>query len=208
MSIALVLSWYLGGVCAATWMVRRGHSATLWWIGAALVGGLLWAVALASSRLADRRVHWTDVHGAGDHTGRLVVGLVDEPGAADVARAVFRPDDHLLALHPMGFEAVSPIIDTGERAEASRRVRDARAQWPGSAETRVGAGPREAVLEQAIGGRRPGLFVRGPVTGWGWRTGIRRSIALGAAFRCPVLHAPGGVEGRGPVPVAQIGRQA
>ncbi|MGK2929382.1 MAG: hypothetical protein ACSLFO_07375 [Acidimicrobiales bacterium] len=210
MSIALVLSWYLGGACAAAWMVRRGHSATPWCIGAALVGALLWAAALPSSLLTDRRVRWAAEDGVrDDDAGRLVVGLVDEPGAVtESARSMFQPDDHLVILHRMGIEAVSSVVETGEQAEAVRRVQDVRSRWPGSAETRVAAGPREAVLEQALAGRRPGVFVRGAVTGWGWRTGVRRSVALGATFGCPVLHAPAAAGRRVPAPLAQIGRHA
>ena len=210
MSIALVLSWYLSGAWAAAWMIRRGHSATPWCIGGALVGGLLWAVALPSARAASRCVRWTVEDDAAErHAGRLIVGLVDEPGAvAESARSVFRPDDNLMVLHRMGIEAMSSVVETGEQAEAARRVRDAQERWPGPTEARIGAGPRDAVLEDALARRRPALLVRGPVTGWDWRTGMRRSIELGASFGCPVLHAPAGPGDRTPAPLARIGRHA
>ncbi len=209
MSIAVVLSWYLGGAWAAAWMIRRGHSATPWCIGAALLGGLLWSVALPSARSADRRVRWAVESGTESTVGRVIVGLVDERGAVvESAGSAFRPEDHLVAVHRMGIEAMSSLIETGERAEASRRARDVQARWPGSMETRIGSGPREAVLDSALAGRRPALFVRGPVTGWGWRAGLRRSIALGTTFGCPVLHAPSGAAERTPAALAQVGRHA
>lgn len=191
MSIAIVLSWYLCGAWAAGWMVHRGHSATPWWVGAALLGGMLWAFAFPCARISGAGARWIrDAPQIGPHQ-RVVVGLLDEAGdVAGTATSVAGSDDHLVVLHRVGREASSTLVDTGETELAEARCRASKGRWPGPATLRVGSGPAIDLVTDVTPGRTPDLVVRGAATGWTWRLDMRRSVELGTALGIPILHAP------------------
>ena len=207
MSLAVVVSWYLCGACAAGWMVRRGHSSALWWISAALLGALVWTLALPVSMASGTKVRWSGEPTALPATERLVVALID--GFGDVARtsaSAARPGDHLVIVDRIGFESGSSLVDTGEREASAERTEVARRHWPGRASSRVASGPAIAVAAEAAGARAPDLVVRGAVTGWSWRDTFRQSISLGEHLGCPVLHAP--VARIEPAPLRPMGQRA
>lgn len=192
MSVAIVLSWYVCGAWAAGWMVHRGHSATPWWVGAALLGGMLWAFAFPCARSSGSGVRWLGDPPRIRPDERVVVGLLDEVGdVAGTAASVSRDPGHLVMVHRVGREAASSLVDTGEADVAAARFDSARRRWPGPADLRVGSGPANSLVAEAVAGRPPDLVVRGAATGWTWRMAMRRSLELGHAFGVPILHAPG-----------------
>ena len=129
-AVIAVIAWYASGALAAWLLVRRGHSASLWAIAAALVGGLV-LVALVVSVLRPQRVRLDEVAASiGDPDRplghRLAVWLdADEEGpslARSLGTVPIRPDEVCL-IRRIGFEANSRWIDTGERSAAARQVR-------------------------------------------------------------------------------------
>lgn len=201
MSLALLLSWYLLGALAAAWMIQRGHAPTPWWVGAALLGALLWMIALPVACVVGRRVRWATGDPSDPPAGPVVVGLLDDDGAvASAAANVAGPDDVFVAVRRVGFEATGRAVDTGELARATMAAEAAERRWSGTMLARVGSGPLLDVVDEAVP-RRPRLVVRGPLAPVAWRRDLRRSVRLGSVSGSPVLHAP--VAQRRPVATAR-----
>lgn len=192
MELAGVAAWYVGGFISAAVLIRHGHTRTVMWFCAILLGGLLAGPALVC---VVRRSHIVHHHGPSEGapppSPSAVLALLDsdDDGAvADVAGRLRRTGELVVVVGRVGHEASTPWLDTGERQRVSRQLAFACRRIDEPCHTVVSSGFLPDVVRDAGQDLTVRLLVA-PAQG----TGRHRRVDLehvAAELGCPLLLVP------------------
>lgn len=145
MAVLVLIGWYGAGFLAATHLVRRGHDATVVTFAAALTGAMVVLVAVVFAVQRSLRPAPAYERTSGPD---LTLVVDHDPDAALSAVARCDPVPGSVALVGLlSHEARVRWIDTGELAEARRRIAVHRARMPLSASEALVTGEPAALAE-------------------------------------------------------------
>lgn len=196
-SILVVIGWYATGFVIVRGLIDHGHSPTMWWVAAALLGAMVAVPAVLATIWRHRApveldlVHRSPFPSSGMHV--LAVAPIDRLNAAieAIPASVGQRTELVTVVGTVGYEAFSAGIGTGEREHAAASMRSL-IRPCSTADNRIVTtdGPRQltAVFEE-VG--VPDIVVNRPRPGRGsTRRALEKILELSAAHDVPVLIAP------------------
>lgn len=196
-SILVVIGWYASGFVIARGLVAHGHSASMWWVAAALLGAMVVIPALFATIWRHRSpVHLDLVHRSPfpfGHMHVVVVAPITQLGAVidAIPTPIGQHTDLVTVVGTVGHEAFSTGIDTGERERAAASMRtlvrpcsttDNRIVTTSGSRQVAAVFDEVGVPDLVVTGTRPG---RTPT-----RRALEQSLELSAAHDVPVLLTP------------------
>lgn len=198
-TIIVIVSWYAGGFAVAASMIDSGRSPALWWTAAAVCGGAVAVMALASVVLA--RAHPVPPFPSVDVDEPHVLGVVSPDGDVEAVvdqlhPSAFgssdRPSTPAVLVCTVPDEAFRGLVETGDLRRATEtRWLAARLLGPG-ARTVTTSGRPDRTRPGQLGSPIIAVTDRQTLAPLGWRrTGpvlaeraTRTSVARSAARSC------------------------
>lgn len=198
--LLVVIGWYATGFVVAHGLVGRGHSPVIWWVGAAVLGALVFAPAVCALIWRSRTSGGLDLVHRGSSTKDWVRGLhvvavapVDHLGSVidEIPTPIGQQAHRVTVVGTVGHEAFCSGIETGERRRAAQSIgalvrpcstTDDRIVTTEGVQSLAAVFSQVGVPDLVVTRARPG---RTPC-----RRALEMSLELSAAHGLPVLIAP------------------